>query len=60
MWLYENPPGLESLGWSQPLQAMPDVYKNKNSIIAYRNYYREGKKELLTYTKRHLPHWIAK
>ena len=59
MWLYENPPNLEPLGWSQPPQAMPDEYKNSNSIIAYRNYYRKGKKELLTYTKRHAPHWIA-
>jgi len=58
LWLYENPPGLEPLGWSQPPQAMPDVYKNKNSLIAYRDYYSYGKKDILSYTKRHPPHWL--
>lgn len=57
-WLYENPPGLAPIGWSQPPQAMPDEYKHKNSIVAYRTYYMKGKKDLLTYTKRHTPHWV--
>lgn len=58
LWLYENPPGLAPIGWSQPPQAMPDPYKNKNSLIAYRDYYSYGKKHLLSYTKRHAPHWL--
>ena len=58
LWLYENPPGLKPIGWSQPPQAMPEQYRNKNSLIAYRTYYMEGKKHLLSYTGRHVPHWI--
>jgi hypothetical protein len=58
-WLYFNEPVLEDLGWKDPTQAMPDEYKSANSIVAYRKYYREAKKRLLTYTKRHAPHWIS-
>lgn len=58
VWLLANPPGLPRAGWSQPTQAMPDVYKNKNSLIAYRKYYSYGKSHILTYTGRHAPHWI--
>lgn len=57
-WLQANPPRLAAVGWSQPPQAMPDEYRNKNSLIAYRDYYTYGKKDLLTYTKRHQPHWL--
>ena len=59
MWLYENPPALGLNGWSQPTQAMPDIYRDKNSLIAYRKYYKYGKKDLLVYTKRHMPHWLT-
>ena len=59
LWLYEFPPdALQPLGWTQPPQAMPTLYQKKDSVAAYRQYYRIGKKELLTYTKRHAPHWI--
>jgi len=59
MWLYEYPPGsLKPIGWTQPPKAMPDEYKHANSIIAYRQYYKKGNKDLLTYTKRHAPHWL--
>ena len=57
-WLYFNEPVLDDLGWKDPTQAMPDEYKSANSIVAYRKYYRDAKKRLLTYTKRHKPHWI--
>lgn len=39
-------------------QAMPDEYKNKDPVVAYRNYYLGAKKELLKYTKREMPVWI--
>jgi hypothetical protein len=59
IWLAAYPPAaLKSLGWSQPPQAMPDEYKDADSIVAYRAYYIGGKKDLLHYTKRHMPHWI--
>ena len=57
-WLHANPPALKAAGWTQPPQAMPDPYKNNNSIIAYRTYYTHGKKDILTYSKRHQPHWL--
>ena len=59
-WLYEFPPdNLHPTGWTEPLKAMPDEYRiSKNSLISYREYYRKGKKHLLTYTKRHRPHWL--
>lgn len=41
-----------------PAQAMPFEYQNSNPIIAYRNYYRYGKKHLHKYTKREIPDWL--
>jgi hypothetical protein len=50
---------LEALGWKEPPKAMPEEYKkSKSSIVAYRQYYRVGKKDLLTYTGRATPHWL--
>ena len=40
-------------------QAMPDEVKCCDSIIAYRNYYRNAKKHLHTWTKRAVPQFIA-
>jgi hypothetical protein len=59
-WLFEFPPlELEAKGWKQPPMAMPDEYKiSKNSMVSYREYYRRGKKDLLTYSERHMPHWL--
>lgn len=37
------PPGMQN-HWVDPPQAMPDEYKHKSSIIAYRRYYKFGKK----------------
>lgn len=59
-WLTANPPPhLESNGWVQPPQAMPDEYKKSNSVTAYRQYYLGGKTKLLLYTRRNTPHWIV-
>ena len=62
-WLNRNPPAeIVSRGWTQPPQAMPDQYRRStNSIVAYRIYYKENKgavRDILTYTKRHRPHWL--
>lgn len=58
-WLYEFwPPSLEAKGWKQPPKAMPIEYKQGDSIVAYREYYRKGKKDILAFTKRHAPHWL--
>lgn len=39
-------------------QAMPDEYKDKSSIEAYRNYYRATKLQQSKYTNREKPYWI--
>lgn len=41
--------------------AMDDVYKiSGDPIVCYRHYYREGKAELLHYTRREPPHWLSR
>lgn len=38
-------------------QAMPNDVKHKNSIIAYRNYYKKYKVSFCTWKKRDIPYW---
>lgn len=38
-------------------QAMPDEFKNENSITAYRNYYQFAKSHLATWKNREAPFW---
>jgi hypothetical protein len=61
-WLQRYPPSfLSSKGWKQPPQAMPEEYRRPDSIQAYRAYYKLDKGEkrnILTYSKRHRPHWL--
>lgn len=63
LWLYWNaPPELADNGWTQPPKAMPIEHKrSNNTVVCYRNYYVESKgrdRGLLTYTRRHRPHWV--
>lgn len=51
------PTKMESRGLTTPAQAMPDQYKNEDSIIAYRNYYIHEKLQLSGYTRREPPDW---
>ena len=39
--------------------AMPDEYKVDCPVESYRNYYAGAKKDLLNYTRRDLPEWLA-
>ena len=39
-------------------QAMFDDVKNKNPVIAYRNYYKKYKKDFCIWTKREVPYWF--
>jgi len=57
-WCIENEPELEDNGFTQPPQAMPNEYKNKCSIKAYRTYYLNDKKGFLDYKKRNKPEWL--
>ena len=58
-WLYDNFPNMKM--WPRrgfPI-AMDNAYKISNDpIVCYRNYYREGKKDLIKYTGREMPHWL--
>ena len=57
-WLTKNIPNIPEGKFYQPPQAMPDEYKNKCSIVAYRNYYRGGKKHLHSYKRAKVPSWL--
>lgn len=56
--LGNNIPPLPDIGFTQPLQAMPDHYKEEDSIEAYRNYYFYGKEHLHSWKKRNKPNWF--
>lgn len=64
--ILKNPPKLlKDKGFKQPTQAMPMVYKMKDSIDAYQLYYnrqkrvsRDGKRS--TWTKREIPTFMQK
>ena len=45
--------------FTQPTQAMPDQYKTKNSIEAYRKYYIGDKKRFATWKLREVPEWYG-
>ena len=53
-----EPVGLVSHGFTMPRQAMPDHYKSKNSVVAYRTYYINDKLRIATYKCRERPHWF--
>jgi hypothetical protein len=40
-------------------QAMPDKYKDKDVVVAYRNYYLNEKHHLFNWKKRDIPEWIT-
>jgi hypothetical protein len=55
-WLTANTPtNLVDVGWTLPRLAMPDEYKDKDPVVAYRRYYMGAKVRLLSYTKRPTP-----
>ncbi len=60
LWCYKNKPNLKRGNFSQPFQAMPEKYKEKNTIEAYRNYYIGEKLKFAKWTKRKAPDWIKK
>lgn len=58
--LLKTPPANISLkGFTQPSQAMPDQYKDQDSMIAYRNYYKAEKRHLAVWSKRQIPEWYS-
>lgn len=49
---------LQDIGLTPFAQAMPEHYRNDDSVKAYQNYYLGEKLDLLTYTNRKLPNFI--
>ncbi len=58
-WLIQQQPNIPNNPFTQPLQAMPEKYKHKDSIIAYRNYYIHEKAHFSKWTKRNTPYWFS-
>lgn len=51
-------PCIENIKFSQPPQAMPEYLQNKDSIVAYRNYYMSDEKNhIAKWTNRNKPEW---
>jgi len=51
-------PDLPDVGLTEFVQCMPDEYKNKCAVKAYRDYYIGEKQHILKYTKREIPDWL--
>jgi hypothetical protein len=51
-------PKIKDYGLTPFAQAMPNEFKNKNPIKAYRDFYCSEKKNILFWTKRTKPEWI--
>lgn len=58
-WLNQNKEKFPSSELTSFAQAMPDRYKHKDAVIAYRNYYL-GEKDFATWTNRPRPDWYRR
>jgi len=56
-WCLENKPNIFSTGLTPFAQAMPEGYKSKSAVVAYRNYYFGNKKHLANWKNRPVPLW---
>lgn len=59
MKMKKNIPSLPKIGFTPPAQAMPDMYKSKDAVESYRQYYYFEKHFLLTWKKRDEPVWVS-
>ena len=55
----KNFPLITKIEFTPPAQAMPEMYKSKDTIDSYRQYYFFEKHTLLSWTKRKEPEWIT-
>ena len=58
VWLYSNPPPIPWDGFQEPPQCMPEQYKSRSCVQAYRNYYIGEKLGFVRYTNREVPDWL--
>lgn len=59
-WAKINQPDLPSVGFTEPPQTIPDKYKHKNYIKAYRQCYIYQKAHIAFWKKRKKPWWYKK
>jgi hypothetical protein len=57
-WLSKQIPLLPNIPFTEPTPAMPEEYKQSNSILSYRNYYIHEKAHFCKWSKRNVPHWF--
>jgi hypothetical protein len=56
--LFMYTPDIIDRGWNDPPQAMPDEFKQENTVEAYREYYRVVKKDILAYNYTKIPNFL--
>jgi hypothetical protein len=56
--LRHPPRGIKLTAFTRPAQAMPDQYRDVDSLVAYRTYYRHGKSHLHKWKDRPTPSWL--
>ena len=58
-WCLINKPNIHDVDFTSPPLAMGDEFKIENNVIeSYRNYYREGKKIIVSWKNRVIPSWF--
>jgi len=58
-WCLINKPNIHDVDFTSPPLAMGDEFKIENDVIeSYRNYYREGKKLIVSWKNRAIPSWF--
>ena len=57
-WMLEHPLPFNPKILTEFAQVMPDIYKSSDPVLAYREYYKYGKKSILKYSVRGLPDWL--
>ena len=58
--LAQAPSAIPDAGFADPPPCMPDAFRvSTDAVACYRAYYREGKKDLLTYKVREAPLWLC-
>jgi hypothetical protein len=54
------PDNIPKTPFTQPTPAMPDEYKDEDSIKSYHNYYNGAKQRMFSWKNRKVPYFIAK
>ena len=56
-WLKNNVPDLSAAGLTPFVQAMPDYCRSNDAVQAYRKYYKEEKRHIVSWKRRMVPEW---